>query len=425
GGGVGGLALALALEQRGMKVAVFERDSSFFARSQGYGFTLQQGGAAVRSLGLAEAVEAAGCFCSRHVSLDSRGRLLGLHGGRKPQAHGPAARRNVLLPRQSLRALLYSRLKRGTVRWGCELTSLSSSGDHLQLQLHARRPVRAHVVVGADGIRSRVSEAAWGGGGGGEVDIGGRAALQPVGVMVVLGFTQCEHPLCSSDAVFELLDGQTRFYGMPFFPSPCRTTMWQLSFSFGLAEAHALTRGGGPALLDEARRRCAGWAAPVGDLLRHTAACDVSGYPLYDKPMGESRFTPLTGPISGLCTLVGDSAHPMAPFKGQGANQALLDALALGRALYSSVLGEAAASDNARRASDAELAVRRPRRRCGRGVREVLSEYEREACRRAAVKVRSSREAALLLHSPAALAKASGSLTRSAAARRALNTEDL
>ncbi|KAL3917835.1 MAG: hypothetical protein SGPRY_006249 [Prymnesium sp.] len=196
--------------------------------------------------------------------------------------------------------------------------------------------------------------------------------LQPVGVMVVLGFTQCEHSLCSSDAVFELLDGQTRFYGMPFFPSPCRTTMWQLSFTFGLAEAHALARGGGPALLDEARR----------------------------------------------------SVYPMAPFKGQGANQALLDALALGRALCSSVLGEAASSDNARRASDAELAVRRPRRRCGRGVREVLSEYEREACGRAAVKVRASREAALLLHSPVALAKASGSLTRSAAARQDLNTEN-
>ena len=44
GGGIGGAALALALQQRGISVLVFERDASFHERRQGYGLTMQQGG---------------------------------------------------------------------------------------------------------------------------------------------------------------------------------------------------------------------------------------------------------------------------------------------------------------------------------------------------------------------------------------------
>lgn len=42
GGGIGGFALALALQQRGIHVRVFEKDECFNQRSQGYGLTMQQ-----------------------------------------------------------------------------------------------------------------------------------------------------------------------------------------------------------------------------------------------------------------------------------------------------------------------------------------------------------------------------------------------
>ena len=78
-------------------------------------------------------------------------------------------------------------------------------------------------------------------------------------------------------------------------------------------------------------------------------------------------------------TLIGDAAHPMSPFKGQGANQALLDALALARAI----------TKNCRPLSQWRQA----------GVREsVLTEFETEMLQRSASKVKDSAEAAQFLH---------------------------
>ena len=42
GGGIGGIALALACLHRGIPYTLYERDVSFDARAQGYGLTLQQ-----------------------------------------------------------------------------------------------------------------------------------------------------------------------------------------------------------------------------------------------------------------------------------------------------------------------------------------------------------------------------------------------
>ena len=88
----------------------------------------------------------------------------------------------------------------------------------------------------------------------------------------------------------------------------------------------------------------------------------------------------------GQVTLIGDAAHPMSPFKGQGANQALLDALALARGI----------SRGCRPLSQWREA----------GVREsVLTEFESEMLERSASKVKDSAAAAQFLHSEIVLYK--------------------
>lgn len=47
GAGIGGVALAVACLHRGIPYTLYERDTSFDARSQGYGLTLQQASKAI------------------------------------------------------------------------------------------------------------------------------------------------------------------------------------------------------------------------------------------------------------------------------------------------------------------------------------------------------------------------------------------
>lgn len=80
----------------------------------------------------------------------------------------------------------------------------------------------------------------------------------------------------------------------------------------------------------------------------------------------------------------------MSPFKGQGANQALLDALSLARRLYGTKDGS-------------------------QSIDEALEGFQEEMLIRSAPKVKASAEAAKFLHSEVAIQ--SGNVTRGAAAR--------
>jgi len=168
--------------------------------------------------------------------------------------------------------------------------------------------------------------------------------------------------------------------------------MWQLSFPMkdeGLAKE--ISRQGPAALKQEALERCGKWHSPIPDILQKTPVDLVSGYPVYDRDLITmdmlNTFTP------GV-TLIGDAAHPMSPFKGQGANQALLDALSLARSV-----------------------VRATHKRNKTDIPTALEDYHAEMVERSAVKVKASAEAAQFLHSNVAIQE--GNVTRGAAASSA------
>ena len=236
GGGIGGAALALALAQRGVHAELLERDAGPGVRRQGYGLTMQQGGAALRALGVdASALGVATGLHSSHVA--ATGEQVGAYGhavsgGGSGRRRKPR-RNNVHVPRTRLRDALLGRLEAGAVRWGATLESYSERDDAVIARL-ADGSERAYAcLVGADGIYSRVRR-----------QLEPEGALEYLGVLVVLGITPLAHPFAAERRVWQSIDGDeaTRLFAMPFDEG---SYMWQLSFPMTESEARALTATGG------------------------------------------------------------------------------------------------------------------------------------------------------------------------------------
>ena len=81
GGGIGGIALAVACLHRRIPFTLYERDSNFDARSQGYGLTLQQASKAIKGFGILSLNE--GVVSTRHVVHTTEGKVIGEWGMRK------------------------------------------------------------------------------------------------------------------------------------------------------------------------------------------------------------------------------------------------------------------------------------------------------------------------------------------------------
>lgn len=384
GGGIGGVALAVACFHRGIPFTLYERDGGFDDRSQGYGLTLQQASNAIEGLGIFSLEK--GVVSTRHVVHTTEGKVIGDWGFRKRM---PAdvkrlpKRINVHIARQSLRLALLEQLGgEDAVQWGHQLMDFKEregEGVELSFQVNGKmQSARADLLVGADGIRSVVRRLLIG---------EDTTPLRYLGCMVILGICplvnlrDLKHPLLDSATVFQTANGNERIYMMPYSSD---SVMWQLSFPMPEKEAKALSALGAQSLKDEACRRTQ-WHDPIPQILAATLEAQVSGYPVYDRALLEPELVGKGAQV----TLIGDAAHPMSPFKGQGANQALLDALALARGISKGCRSLSTWRQTGLRAT-------------------VLNEFESEMLKRSAAKVKASADAAEFLHSDIVLHERDG-----------------
>ena len=306
GAGIGGLTTAHALLAQGHKVQVFERAETL--REIGAGVVLGANAMQVlHRLGLHNAVRAQG---QPVTSFTLRGR----HGQALSTADTTVFTKrlgfdNLAIHRAALQRVLLAALPAGTVQLGQALTHFSQDEHSVSLRFANGRVVHTAALVAADGLRSAV-----------------RQQLLPDSRPRYAGYT-CWRAVVDAHRLALPAGHTTEIWGgaagrFGYVPLADGQVYWFACVNSPDAnnpQYRAYTVG-------DLQRQFAPLPEPVGALLALTKPDQLLWNDILDiKPLPQFAF--------GRVLLLGDAAHATTPNMGQGAGQAVEDALALATCL--------------------------------------------------------------------------------------------
>jgi len=308
GGGIGGLAAALALERRGFETVVCEQSPALSEIGAGVNLT-PNALKALRALGVEDAIAAVGCESDFLVIRSWKsGRVISRmrRGSFRREFGAP----NLTVHRADLLDVLHRALKTTELRLAARCTGVEQGPRGALAHLGDGSEVEADVIVGADGIHSVVRR-----------DLFGADAPRFTGCI-------CWRGMARRDAVAQdinVAEG-TMWMGPHGHVVHYPVRRGELINMVAHVDSDAWTEESWTRQceLPEVMTAYAGWHR---DLLRlYPSSERWYKWALYDRDP-PARWS------KERITLLGDSAHAMLPYLGQGAAMAIEDGCVLAAAI--------------------------------------------------------------------------------------------
>jgi 2-polyprenyl-6-methoxyphenol hydroxylase-like FAD-dependent oxidoreductase len=304
GGGIGGLVAAIALQREGIAVSVFERVKKL--EEVGAGLTLWANALrAFHQIGLTDMLRSVGRPVTRSCILSWQGEILAEMPVEALTKHFGIPM--VAVHRADLQAALLTALGEGIVQMGTTCTGFQQEDMEVQAYLADGLEVTGDLLLGADGLHSTI-----------------RAQLFGATPPGYAGYTAWRGVAPIMPRQWgEQMTTETWGNGRRFGLVPLSQGRMYWFATLNTPEGMGDREGGRKQELLELFHTC---HDPVPDVIEATDEASILHNDIYDRPS-------LPHWSQERVALLGDAAHPMTPNLGQGACQAIEDAVTLARCL--------------------------------------------------------------------------------------------
>ncbi len=305
GGGICGLTTAIALAGKGITVPVFEAAPQFSAVGAGIGLA-PNALLALEHINMLDSIREIGFPLTRFAILDEQGNCLSRNEV-LPDRNNQRLN-NITLHRADLHNVLVSRLKPENLHTGKRLKNIRQSYHDVLIEFEDGSTHKARYLIAAEGIHSPVRKQLF-------PDSGIRFAGYACWRAVVNLPSSAIPPLSS-----ETWGSKGRF---GIFPLTGNRLYWFACINSPTPEYNPYRHY----TINDLLRHFSGYHAPVTDSIAQARESDLIQNDIYD-------LVPLKNYASHNILLIGDAAHATTPNMGQGACQAIEDAVLLADELH-------------------------------------------------------------------------------------------